>query len=294
VPYRLDIPNASTETFERLVELGALDAELAGTNAMAALMPDAVSLEQVVLALRTDAVTMSPAIGRDSHSVWLLTPRPVAIGRLRIIPAGTTPAADTIAVIDSGAFGTGFHPTTALCVETVIDAVTVLRPPSILDVGTGSGILALAALKLGVPRAVGLDTDGESLRAAAANADANDLTHGLRLIQGGPDAVRGAWTLVLANIVASPLIELAPTMVRRVGHHGWLVLSGISTSVQLDVENAYRRLGMRRIGSGIARRVDRTHPPGVLVRCAQRVPSVLTSLLYTPPISSGVGQRDTN
>jgi ribosomal protein L11 methyltransferase len=249
VPYRLDIPNASTETFERLVELGALDAELAGTNAMAALMPDAVSLERVVRALRTDAVTMSPAIGRDSDSVWLLTPRPVAIGRLRIIPAGTAPAHDTIAVIDSGAFGTGFHPTTALCVEAVIDAVSVMRPPSILDVGTGSGILALAALKLGVPRAVALDTDGESLRAAAANARANDVAHRLRVIQGGPDTVRGAWPLVLANIAASPLIELAPTLVQRVGHHGWLVLSGISTSVQPDVERVYRGLGMRRLGA---------------------------------------------
>lgn len=249
MPYRLDIPDASTDTFDRLVDLGALDAELAGNQAVAALMPDAVSLEQVVRALRTDAVTMSPAIGRDSDSVWLLTPRPVAIGRLRIVPAGTTPAADAIAVIDSGAFGTGFHPTTALCVEAVIDAVSAIRPASVLDVGTGSGILALAALKLGVGRAVGLDTDGESLRAAAANADANDLTQELRLIQGGPDAVRGAWPLVLANIVASPLIELAPTMVRRVGHHGWLVLSGISTSVQPDVEHAYRRLGMRRIGA---------------------------------------------
>ena len=84
---------------------------------------------------------------------------------------------------------------------------------------------------------------------AAANARANDVAHGLRLIQGGPDAVRGAWPLVLANIVASPLIELAPVLVRRVGHHGWLVLSGISTSVQPDVENAYRRLGMRRVGA---------------------------------------------
>jgi ribosomal protein L11 methyltransferase len=251
MPYRLDVPSASADAFDRLAELGALDADLSPDRSVAALMPDTVTLEQIVRALRTDAVTISPAVGRDSDSVWILTPRPVAIGSLRIIPATAAPAPfpDAITLLDSPTFGTGLHPTTALCVEAVIDAVRSGRAGSVLDVGTGSGILALAALTLGARAVVGLDTDANALRAAAANARANGVAHRLRLVHGGPDAGGGAWPLVLANVAASPLIEMAPVMVQRVGHHGWLVLSGIAMSVQPDVERAYRRLGMRSIGA---------------------------------------------
>jgi len=108
-------------------------------------------------------------------------------------------------------------------------------------------VLALAALLMGVPRALGLDLDAEALRAAAENARLNALDGRLQLVLGGPDAVAGAWPLVVANVLAAPLVELAPVLVRRVGHHGRLVLSGIPSSVEPDVDRAYRRLGMRRV-----------------------------------------------
>jgi ribosomal protein L11 methyltransferase len=108
-------------------------------------------------------------------------------------------------------------------------------------------VLALAALLLGVPHAVGIDIDEEALRVAAENARVNAVADRLRLARGGPDAVTEAWPLVLANIQAGPLIEMAPALVRRVGHHGQLVLSGIAASVEPDVHLAYRRLGMRRL-----------------------------------------------
>jgi ribosomal protein L11 methyltransferase len=60
--------------------------------------------------------------------------------------------------------------------------------------------------------------------------------------------VTGTWPLVLANVLAAPLVEMAPALVRRVGHHGQLVLSGIPASVEGDVDRAYRQLGMRRVG----------------------------------------------
>ena len=69
----------------------------------------------------------------------------------------------------------------------------------------------------------------------------------LQLTRGGPDAVSGTWPLVLANILAAPLIEMAPTLVRRIGHHGQLVLSGIPASVEQNVDEAYQRLGLRRV-----------------------------------------------
>jgi ribosomal protein L11 methyltransferase len=125
--------------------------------------------------------------------------------------------------------------------------VQIAAPEAVLDVGTGSGVLALGALMMGVPRALGTDVDDEALRIAAENARINALGERLQLARGGPETVGGAWPLVLANVLAGPLIEMAPALVRRVGHRGQVVLSGIPASVEHDVERAYRRLGMRRV-----------------------------------------------
>ena len=178
---------------------------------------------------------VSPAIGRDADSVWILHPRPVHVGSA------------TLRLVDSTAFGTGMHPTTALCLEALHDAVAGTMPDRVLDVGIGSGVLALAALLLGVPRATGLDIDPEALRAAADNARLNALDGRLDLVRGGPESLAGTWPLVLANVLAAPLIEMAPALARRVGHHGRLVVSGVPESVTPDVDRAYRRLGMQRV-----------------------------------------------
>jgi ribosomal protein L11 methyltransferase len=128
----------------------------------------------------------------------------------------------------------------------VLDAIVQLAPPeAMLDVGTGSGVLALGALTLGVPRALGIDIEDEAMRAAADNARLNGLDHRLQLQRGGPDTIAGTWPLVLANILAAPLIEMAPALVRRVAHRGQLVLSGIPEAVEPDAVQAYCRLGMR-------------------------------------------------
>ena len=179
--------------------------------------------------------------------MWVLRQRPFTIGRLRLVPASHTPAPDTIRLIDAAAFGTGLHPTTALCLE-VLEAILDGEPQdAVLDVGTGSGVLALAALTLGVPRATAIDVDADALRVTAENAALNDLTSRLTLTAGGPETVTGRWPLVLANVLAAPLIEMAPALTRCVGHRGRLVLSGIPSSVEPDVHRAYRDLGMRRV-----------------------------------------------
>ena len=212
-------------------------------------MPDGVARERIGAALETDDITVSPAVGRDDGSVWVLSPRPIQVGRLRIAPADAAAAPGTIRLIDAPAFGTGLHPTTALCVEALEEIVAIDRPQTILDVGTGSGVLALCALALGVPRVVAIDIDADALRTAAENARLNGVEDRLELTPGGPDAVSGSWPLVLANILAAPLIEMASTLVRRVGHRGQLVLSGIPVSVEPGVDQAYRRLGMRRVSA---------------------------------------------
>ena len=247
MPYRVDVPRAGDAVLDPLVELGALDVERLPGGGIAALMPDGVAPEHVALVLGVDDLSISPAIGRDAGSVWTLSPRPTRIGRLRIVPAHADAEPGVLRLTDSAAFGTGLHPTTVMCLEAIEQALHPSPPGALLDVGTGSGVLALAALLMGLPRALGLDIDAEALRAAAENARLNALDRRLQLACGGPDAVAGTWPLVVANLLAAPLVELAPVLVRRVGHHGRLVLSGIPSSVEGDVDRAYRRLGMQRV-----------------------------------------------
>ena len=247
MPYRLDLADAGEDASDRLIELGALDLEIAANGDIAALMPDSISVDEVTRALVRGVVSTSAALGRDDQSVWVLTQRPIAVGRVRILPAESDATPGSIRLIDAPAFGTGLHPTTALCIEILGELVDQGRPEPMLDVGTGSGVLSLAALTLGTPRAVGIDVDEGALRIAAENARLNGFADRLKLLHGGPEVLTARWPLVLANVLASPLIEMAPSLVRRIAHHGHLVLSGIPMSVAQDVERAYRGLGMRRL-----------------------------------------------
>ena len=243
MPYRVDLSDADPTAGDRLIDLGALDVEVSRDGQASAVMPDSVTPDEVRRAV--GVITIAPAVGRDANSVWILRPRPLQVGQLRIVPSDMTATAGDVRLIDAPAFGTGLHPTTALCLEALADIIENERPGSVLDVGTGSGVLALAALTLGVPDAVGLDIDEGALQVAAENARLNRVDDRLQLAHGGPDTVTGLWPLVLANVLAAPLIEMAPWLVRRVGRRGRLVLSGIPRSVERDVHQAYRHLGMR-------------------------------------------------
>jgi len=248
MPYRIDIPCPPHDVLERLVQFGALDIEPVG-NGLAAIIPDGVTPDDVAAALGVAGFTVSPAIGRDDGSVWLLNPRTVRIGNTLIAPTDAAAPPGTLRLTDSAAFGTGHHPTTALCLEALEEALTIVFPGSMLDVGTGSGVLALAALMMGVPRAVGLEIDAEALRIAAEHARLNNLADRLQVVRGGPEAVTGTWPLVVANVLAAPLIEMAPLLVRRVGSRGRLILSGITSSLESEVRQTYQKLGMRHVRS---------------------------------------------
>jgi ribosomal protein L11 methylase PrmA len=236
MPYRIDITSPPHDVLDRLVHLGALDVEPA-SGGVAAIIPDGVNADSLAGLLGVDRVRVSPAVGRDEGSVWLLSPRPVRIGNR------------VMSLTDSNAFGTGHHPTTAMCVEAIEETITISVPERILDVGTGSGVLALAALMLGVPRATGLDIDSEALKVAAEHARLNNLSDRFELVLGGPDAVSASWPLVVANVLAAPLIEMAPVLVRRVASGGCLILSGIPSTAEGEVRRSYLRLGMRHIRS---------------------------------------------
>ena len=243
MPYRLDIAGPPPDALDLLVQCGALDVEPV-PDGLAALLPDGVTPEAVAAALGGARVTVSAAVARDNGSVWLLRPRPVQIGGVLIAPAEAAAPPNALRLTDAPAFGTGHHPTTALCIEALEEILTNERVESILDVGTGSGILALAALQLGVGQAVGLDLDAEVLTVAAENARLNNLADRLQLVLGGPEVVDGHWPLVVANVLAAPLMEMAPVLVRRVGSRGRLLLSGIPWSLASEVQQTYQHFGM--------------------------------------------------
>jgi len=246
VPYRIDVLHPPADALDRLVALDALDVE-AADGCVAALLPDSMPAQTVADALAPGVVTVSAAVGRDDGSVWILHPRPTQVGSLLLVPAHLPAPPGALRLGHGPAFGTGLHVTTALCLEALDDLLETTQPASMLDVGVGSGVLALAALLHGVPTAVGVDIDPGALVVAAENARLNGLADRLQLVQGGPEAVDGRWPLVLANVLAAPLMDMAATLVQRVGHGGELVLSGVHSAVAADVARTYRRLGMRHV-----------------------------------------------
>ncbi|MBU1742827.1 MAG: 50S ribosomal protein L11 methyltransferase, partial [Proteobacteria bacterium] len=144
----------------------------------------------------------------------------------------------TEVIIDPGqAFGTGHHASTAMCLRLLTGAAP--GPTGLLDVGCGTGILALAGLGLGIPRAVGLDIDPLAVRATRHNAGLNGLADRLGLIIGGPECLRGSWPLVLANLTAKDLIDLAGDLTRLTAPGGRLIASGILTKRLSEVRARY-------------------------------------------------------
>jgi ribosomal protein L11 methyltransferase len=164
-------------------------------------------------------------------------------------------AGDVVLALDPGmAFGTGLHPTTRLClagIERWADA-GLLEGARVLDVGTGSGILAVAAARQGAERVVATDTDPVAVGAAGANARRNRVARRVRVERGSVPVASGPFDLVVANLIASLLVELAADLsasVRpgtgRSGSGGRLLASGIFVDREAEVRRAFAAAGLR-------------------------------------------------
>ena len=202
---------------------------------------------------------------------WKEHYHPIPIGRkLIILPAWINPEGqDRIPIrIELGmAFGTGTHPTTQLCLALVEGFFTALESKSglrVIDVGCGSGILSIAALKLGAEKALGVDIDPEAIQASRDNAAINDVTNQLELgigsvteINSGKFGIQTA-QLVLANILAPVLVQfLKQGLGELVMPDGWLILSGIleeqNPEVELALEvNGYHQVRKSQMGDWVA------------------------------------------
>ncbi len=172
---------------------------------------------------------------------------PQRIGRVVIVPSWIDEAErpDEVRIhLDPGmAFGTGLHPTTRGCLALLQEIRPM--PARVLDVGTGSGILALAALKLGAERADALDTDPLAVEATRSNAGRNGLAERVNVRSGTLAASPPRrYVLVMANLVAAVLIELAPRLVAHLAPGGSLLASGIIQPRAEDVIQALTAAGM--------------------------------------------------
>ena len=170
------------------------------------------------------------AVGTVADQNWVQLTQsqfdPIRVSeRLWIVPSwheSPDPAAINL-ILDPGmAFGTGSHPTTRLCLEWL--ERTVSPSCSVLDYGCGSGILAIAAARLGAARVAGVDIDPQAVESARANAERNEVS---ALFADSAEPVAGEYDLVVANILSNPLRVLAPAICAHVRSGGCLALSGI-------------------------------------------------------------------
>ncbi|MHA7880924.1 MAG: 50S ribosomal protein L11 methyltransferase [Saccharospirillum sp.] len=180
---------------------------------------------------------------KDWERAWMGNFQPIQCGkRLWICPSWLEPPEpDAINLrLDPGlAFGTGTHPTTFLCLQWLDQVVT--GDMRVLDYGCGSGILGLAALLLGARSMDGLDIDPQALEATTANARVNDLELSRLRVMLDNASLEPEYDLVVANILAGPLCDLAETICARLKPGGHIALSGILSHQAEAVEAAYQR-----------------------------------------------------
>jgi ribosomal protein L11 methyltransferase len=193
------------------------------------------------LAIEAGALRLEPLEDRAWEREWLKDFRPMRFGRrLWICPGGMQAgAADAVVLeLDPGlAFGTGTHPTTALCLEW-LDGLD-LAGARVLDYGCGSGVLALAALKLGAAHAHAVDIDPQALLATRENAARNGLAASVTVLPAAAP-LPGRFDVIVANILAGPLAELAPLFAHQARVGGCIVLAGLLDEQAGTVTAAYR------------------------------------------------------
>lgn len=182
----------------------------------------------------------------DWESSWKQYYHPIEIGRrLAVAPSWEAYSSTrTTLRLDPGmAFGTGTHETTYLCLEALDERIQ--GGERVLDIGTGSGILAVAALLLGAQSALGIDIDPMAVRTAGENAQRNGVQDRLIVKVGDlASAASGTYDIITANIVADAIIRLAPQVPQLLAEDGVFIASGIITEREEQVAEALQAAGL--------------------------------------------------
>lgn len=181
-------------------------------------------------------------------TAWKRFFKPVRIGRIVVKPSWEEYAAipgDVIIDLDPGmAFGTGYHPTTQMCLAALQELIK--GGETVLDVGTGSGILSIAAVKLGAAQAVGIDIDSVAVEVAEENVKRERLEDRIEIVRAdSPLAFEGVADIAIANIIAKTIIQMAGDLRAKLVLGGKLITSGIIAERADEVRNALLEAGIR-------------------------------------------------
>ncbi len=246
---------------KKLAELGSLGS-LEQERAVVSYFPSSVSAETLMkelqltaLLLKTAyedaeiAVEMAQLPDADWNENWKNTFQPIEIGEhFIILPPWIAPPGERIPIIiDPGmAFGTGHHETTRSCLVLMERFVQNSVRDRFLDLGTGTGLLAIAALRLGFRSVVGVDTDPQAIRAALRNLVLNGAEK-IELHEGTLEGESGGFSMIAANLISGTLIRNATGIASRLAVHGIAILSGILAGQEAEVEKAVGATGLQPI-----------------------------------------------
>jgi ribosomal protein L11 methyltransferase len=185
----------------------------------------------------------------DYLTQWQQFFQPLCIGERLIIrpPWDTSPLPATMACLTLNpgpAFGTGTHPSTHLCLLMLLQYAAQYQGSRLLDVGCGSGILSLAALRLGWQCAVGVDIDAQAITVATHNAGLNGLQDRAQFLHGSWQSATGAFPCIIANVYLGPLVEMLPPLTRYLNPGGTIVLSGLLASQEATMRTVIQNTGL--------------------------------------------------
>jgi len=246
LPASADNSDALTNFLWELGALGVVEEEIPGvpprlraffaesmssTRLLAAVRDYQASLRSLGFAVESHATDITPLLDEAWASAWQQSFPAREVGRrLLVLPPWIEPPSgsdrSTVIIEPGRAFGTGHHGTTEGCLVLLEEALAATPNASTLDIGTGTGILAVAALKLGAPTVLAIDVDPDAVSATQVNAGRNGCA-GLTVRLAEPQEVAGRFPLVLANLLTHTHLALASQYARLVAPGGSLVLGGM-------------------------------------------------------------------
>jgi len=238
------------------VSRGVLEEEQDGKKVLRAYVPADAPLRKTKIGLNEQlkACGWSCKAGLFENQDWLTKwkehIKPVRVSdRLVIKPtwkkAAKKPGRIIIEIDPGMAFGTGSHASTMMCLKATDKIAYAIKGSNVLDVGTGSGILAITAAKFSAKNVVGVDIDPEAVKVARKNIRFNKVSGNVKITAKPLEEIKGKFSVIFANIIAEELVKIANLLKSRTADNGFLILSGILKDRVREVEASYKGLGFR-------------------------------------------------